>query len=526
MHHKHQALLAFDTNHIKDYVFATGALRDIRGASALLDRVNRQMLPATVENVAPGARIIYARGGGALVVVDVQDADEVRAAVEQLYRRETHSASVASAVVELEQDVSPLTDLHDSFHALTYLLRLAKDQSPEYVCLPAHALLRPCESCTVDYASEQWYGPEGEMQLCESCLLKRQENSRVTAEISAALAVPQMPNGINDTLWSRLITGLKQVDFPLTLDQQRPQDFDALGALSSKDGYFGLVYADGDGMGAELGKLRTLNDFGYFAAKVDQSVYGATIAAINHNLRSVAGRSILSFDVLFLGGDDLVMVTTAQSAIRVALTLVETFTTLAQRDLGKELGMSASVVIAHASYPFSTLLALAESGLRFSKRRAAERRRDGEHISSGLINFVVTSGVTYPDFEEYMDNVLRGRPVGPLAQYALERTLRPYTPGELRIMLRGIEALEQAPWTKVQQLRSACFLDYHSATLESLTALAHWPDDSGRDRVKKVLESFVSTSGIVPDRFPWLRQGSVYRTPFIDIADLLPFVQQ
>ena len=34
-------IVAFDTDQIKKYVFATDALKEIRGASALLDELNR-----------------------------------------------------------------------------------------------------------------------------------------------------------------------------------------------------------------------------------------------------------------------------------------------------------------------------------------------------------------------------------------------------------------------------------------------------------------------------------------------------
>ena len=40
--------IAFDTNRIKDYVFETGTLKEIRGASALLDRLNREKMPEIV----------------------------------------------------------------------------------------------------------------------------------------------------------------------------------------------------------------------------------------------------------------------------------------------------------------------------------------------------------------------------------------------------------------------------------------------------------------------------------------------
>jgi hypothetical protein len=37
-----KSLVAMDTDHIKQYVFATDKLKEIRGASSILDRLNRE----------------------------------------------------------------------------------------------------------------------------------------------------------------------------------------------------------------------------------------------------------------------------------------------------------------------------------------------------------------------------------------------------------------------------------------------------------------------------------------------------
>ena len=42
------SVLSFDTDRIKKYIFATSKLKEIRGASALLDSLNRE-LPQIIE---------------------------------------------------------------------------------------------------------------------------------------------------------------------------------------------------------------------------------------------------------------------------------------------------------------------------------------------------------------------------------------------------------------------------------------------------------------------------------------------
>src|SRR5215475_2110056 len=64
-----QSLIAFDTDRIKEYVFATDILKEIRGASNILDTLNRQDMPRCV-----GGTCYYAHGGSGLFVVPTDDA--------------------------------------------------------------------------------------------------------------------------------------------------------------------------------------------------------------------------------------------------------------------------------------------------------------------------------------------------------------------------------------------------------------------------------------------------------------------
>jgi len=507
-----QALLAFDTDRIKDYVFATGRLRDIRGASALLDRLNRHSLPATVREMSPTADIIYARGGGALVLADAAHAEPLRLAVERLYRDSTETASITGAIIDdLPDDIDRLPSIQDYYRRLSYRLRAAKDRTPAHAAMTAHVLLRLCEACGDEYASEEWKGPEGRLEVCRSCALKRQESQRATV------------NPDDDSLWQRLVAVLRDHGYAYDPDlHRRPKTFGDLAARSAPEGYFGLIYADGDDMGRALERLTSLDTIRTFARDVDDAVYEATAHAIVDHLPPPTDGGTLGFDVLFLGGDDLVMVTTVEAAIETALTLVEAFAALSHERLGYPLRMSACVVLAHATYPFEALLGLAESGLRFAKRRRARRAMAP---GVGLVNFLVTSGTTVSSFDDYYEQTL----TGPRDPVRTERTLRPYTPDELRALLKSVRSLADAPRGKIQQLREACAQgDYYAAIVDARNALLRWPQPGGTVGVEAALASVGAACGLRVDAFPWLRgegedEGTV-RTPFVDLSDLFDFV--
>src|SRR6266550_4347566 len=88
-------LVALDTDHIKQYVFATDKLKEIRGASSILDRLNREEMDRIVREEDPGAKTIYANGGSGLFLVASDKADEIREHI----HREFHRKSVGGATV-------------------------------------------------------------------------------------------------------------------------------------------------------------------------------------------------------------------------------------------------------------------------------------------------------------------------------------------------------------------------------------------------------------------------------------------
>lgn len=520
-------LLAFDTDHIKDYVFATGALREIRGASALLDRLNRWELPAALQAAAPAAQMTFAHGGAALAVVPAAQAAAAQAAVVRLYSDNAETASITGAAAPLPDERTVTTSIKDTYRLLSYRLRAAKGRTPTTVALTTHALLRPCARCGDEYAShDQWLPGEGHSAICQGCARKINENDRVKIDARNPQLAPAKAEPQQTTLWQRLLAQLQ--GFGWETRATRPETFDALGDLSTPQGYFGLIYADGDGIGRQLERQHTLEDLSAFATGLDEAMHYSAAAAIHAHLRPASEQTTLGFDLLFLGGDDLVMVTTAQAAIEAAATLLSSYGKVTQANActGRQ-RMSACVVLAHTSYPFSALRALADDGLRFAKREAA--RRPG--CTDGLITFVVASGTTFPTFGEYYDQVLRDEPAR--RHHRATRTLRPYTPAEISSLVRAIRALGGGSRSRIHHLAEACERDYYGAIVDARQALLRWSAGAqdGAAVLEDLLRELATTrhDELALDTFPWLtdrREGETHPvfTPFVDVADLFDFV--
>ena len=507
------SLVAFDTDKIKSYVFGTSTLKEIRGASALLDRLNREDMPRLVEDA--GGRMIYANGGGGLFEVESGKAKSVIEAVQKVYRKESKSASVTGVAVELPaQDADIQTnqepDIQRQLTLIRYRLRLAKDSSGGHVYPLTHSLLRFCDSCGTRYAQL----PKQDEMLCESCCEKRAEDEQVKDKIWHWSCAPLNAN--RNRLWGRLITELSRQNYQL-LGFARPEDFEQIGKLSHPSGYMGLIYADGDGMGKEIEKIKSREKMKQFANAVDDSVYEAVGEAINHYL--VPHRADLwPFDVLLLGGDDVVMVTRAESAIEVALHVVERFPELTAKRWDKALSLSACVVITHVKYPIGSLLDLAQNGLKFAKRQAAKRKLQGETIEGGLLNFLVVNSANQLDFSEHYKQTLRQEEQDSI----LYRTQRPYTAQEMHNLLTQIRHLRQVgvPRSKLEQLRAALFKSRKQGTLDAMIATLRL---SNRAHVEALLE-LVDHQIEQKVHFPWIKKGKDWVTPLLDITELFDFV--
>jgi hypothetical protein len=363
----------------------------------------------------------------------------------------------------------------------------------------------------VDYASTP--SSSNDDLFCSTCTRKREEDGVVRSQIDAWTAGQASPD--EDRLWGRLIKLLQEVGSYPVAGHTRPEEFETLGELSTPKNYMGLIYADGDSMGREIEKITTLGEMERFANAVDGSLYQAVSEAITQHLQPDA-QNAWPFDVLLLGGDDLVMVTRAQSAIHVALSIIKRFPELTAERWGTPLSLSASVVLTHINYPIGSLLELAESSLTFAKRDGARRALDGAPVDGGLLNFLVVSSANHLEFDKYFTQTLKEE-VGRTTFY---RTQRPYSAPEMDALLVQVAQLGAVPRTKLQQLRSAVFKSKRQGTIDAMMATLRLSNEEQR----QALLSLVGTTPAEQLNLPWMRRQGNWITPVLDVADLIDFV--
>lgn len=551
------SLVALDTDHIKQYVFPTDKLREIRGASSILDRLNRDTMKETASQA--GGRLVYANGGSGLFVIASDKAEEFGQAMQRAYREQTKGAgSITYAAQALPEDF-PETEpeLRDAripveLELLRYQLQKAKNRSEEFVAVPSHPFMHMCDACGIRYAEgkdksdEQDPGEQGNL-YCLSCLEKRREDRRIKTSLQNYPYTQQSTGKrrIRSPLWDQVIGLLLKKEYSIPDGTERPNDFNDFQQFVGAKGYLGLIYADGNGMGAKMEHFSTLRERHDFADQVDRAVYEAVCEAIQTHLsvekwNRPGAETLFPFDLLLLGGDDVLMVTPASVAMDVAGTIAKRFHELTD----KQHTLSIGVVLAPVKYPFGQLEDLAEETLKYAKTEGAKRSKESAYGDT-FINFMTVTGSISQDFKKvYASLHEKDGSVsvnGHRKRVQFYATLRPYTVEQLEEMLRIIregkgKALGR---TKLHQVREAVLkMNLTSSVTEGLGVLRNW-----RTRQQEfVLDHVYTLGGHYQERyrdekrpetlfprvtFPWFADGDdTYRTSLLDFVELYDFVAQ
>jgi CRISPR/Cas system-associated protein Cas10 (large subunit of type III CRISPR-Cas system) len=398
-----RTIVSLDTDQIKKYVFATGTLKEIRGASAILEELNRKKMYDVIRCIDPDAALIFANGGSGMFEVS----DETKGklciqAVEKLYREMTITASISGALMPC----TPRNDFRNIFNTLAYRLRYVKDRKGLSLQPVTHSFLRPCDSCGEEYARyfdhEDMKKEENKEVICESCRRKRKKDRQIKEKIRRVLAGEEKIVETDET-WDWLLQKLMETPDYDTKDKERPEEFENIGKLSTPPNYMGIIYADGNSMGKRLEALTSKEDVRKFSKIVDDAIRNAVLESVKTHLKPEG--NCFPFDILMIGGDDLVMVTTAHKAIETGITVAKAFREYTGKEfakcgLGSHLELSVGVAIAHAKFPLGSLLKLAESLLKFAKTEGAKqsRKKLSDSSEQGLINFQVINASSCLDF--------------------------------------------------------------------------------------------------------------------------------
>jgi len=564
-----QHLVALDTRHIKKYVFATDKLKEIRGASATLDYLNRYAMKDIARELGITMKVVFANGGAALFLVDGDEKTAKRFGqhIQQRYHTETFAgASVTFAIQKVPEDVANVweDDIQETLDLLYTRLEMASNHEEDFIELPSHPLMRLCDSCGMRYAeardkSEARETGNQDHRYCRTCMQKRKADGLVKdgIDVISLFLARQRERETSDShenilpdtkeirysfAWQELLRKLPET-YQLPQTTERPSDFHELRGIAGGKGYFAVIYADGNSMGTVMGDQHSLKGRQEKAQLIDNAVYNALRAAVSQHLPvdQQGSTSLFPFDVLLVGGDDILIVTPADIALDVAYTIATQFYNETKRHT-----LSIGIILAPIKYPFGLLYNLVQETLKYAKKAGVKKlasSAQAEQLPYGstLINFLVVTGSTSQSFENVYDSLSErhGRVNGRENDVAFYATLRPYTVIELDTLLQAIrrgQALGLGR-TKLHQIREAVLkMNLTSSVMEGLAVLRNW-----RSRQREFVLDQLHTVGkryqeqyqdearpetLFPRiTFPWFADGpDTYRSSLLDFVELYDFV--
>jgi CRISPR-associated protein Cmr2 len=520
-------LLHGDADAIKEYVFETSSLPQIRGGSQLLveceEEVKKQL------QVFGGSEI-YCSGGSFLFALPSDQAEAAKRAVERVYLEKTGAATVTvvyeqnlppdppdapptgswaqrlwqASLVQDGNNKTPPTPFARRVAFLAGQLREAKAQKGQAPFWEAPPFGLRCDLCGKRVAAEIWRSPEGEeKRLCPVCWT-RYKAGRGGGQFNERFKEWAEHQG-------------------LTIAAQHPVDLDHLVQSARSHQYLAFLYADGNDIGGLFQRVSDEKEL----QGLSKILRSAAEEALFEALGTVCGQALRSadywpFEIIHIGGDDVTLLIQAGYAWEIAVEFLERFEQKVNQGLRDRLERltswkitaSVGIAVADSKYPVRYLETLAADVLKKAKRRAKEN----PHTPCSAVNFL------------WLPNPVAAESADPLLAYYEPRkdvalTTRPYTLEQARSLValaeqatkmprslryRWAEALEKGLFVSLNTV----YYDIARRKAEELQAFQGFLQDLG------TLTSVQSTEEPPAPLWKYDISAGKWRTALLDVLEL------
>lgn len=483
-----QVLALLEVDKIHNYIFATNELKEIRGASYLLSEINEKKTKDILQHY-PNADPILSIGGVTKVIFnDENDADKFLKEMEEIYRQELVSISVTTHRETIDGDFSAALAKGEK------AIRRKKESKQYSYQLNSSPYYKRCALCGI-YPAEckSYYDKKNKKYdlLCLSCSVKR-DKSKERLEIYTEIKQKFEANG-------KVVK-----DFPIQFNQ--------IGDTSRKEGYMGFIMADANRMGEKIRNIQDPDKLKQFSNEVSKINKRCLVDAIWDAFENTTlNDNLLPVNILILGGDDMVMVTTAETAIKIALEYCDKFQKATKKN--PEISMSAAVVIAKDTYPINSYVALGEELLKIAKKKSREYLDLEDDKEVGTIDYKVVTAA----FSESIK----------ITRYKKDRyyekdnnkfllTSKPYSLEDMRkLIYLGAKFKEkQFPRNKIKSFDKILRLGKGASILEFLMMKSKLSNGQ-----KDLMNEFLGEFDMV-NLMPWRKKDDRYESNLLDLVEI------
>lgn len=515
-------LVLLDTDRIKEYLFATNKLKEIRGASAILDKLNQQETSKILLNSGYGQGNILSHtegytvtwssahlldwqmvyfGGGAVQILfkEKEEADRFCLSIEKRYHDQTDGvASITGVVVERK----PYEEFKEWVKRGHKALRKRKDE--KYLRLqPLSAPhFKSCESSGI-YVAETYDYSATPHFIHRSVSAKRQEES---GGFLRKFKTRAKKNKSQSPKWQNIENAVP------------PEDLNEIGNLFR--GYVGFIYADGNRMGTRFQSREDAKAYSDLSTLIQTGTENAIFDAMLTHLRLIPFEKKgerkwrLPFQLLILGGDDLMVVVPANKAIEIAKDFCDQFKGYTG------ISISAGVLITHANYPIHLMMEHAGELLKSAKRLSNNLfKEDNSQNEVCTIDYMVLKGALFKDLKTMRQEELTVQASG--REPVLRLYQRPYTTSDLENLINSIREFKKSgfPHSRLKSIYRSLYRGRAQATLDLCLMMSRL-----EKKPCETMKHFCQKQGL--PFFPWQKDEDKkeYMTPFIDLIELYDFI--
>ncbi|AFV12632.1 CRISPR-associated hydrolase of the HD superfamily [Thermacetogenium phaeum DSM 12270] len=417
---------------VKEYYLETNRIGEIRGASVLLDDINRKRFFRMFRELPglTGASLIYAGGGHLLAVVPAGKGEMVAGEIERLYREVCLTARAVGVscrvhAAELSDFSSLNRRLNDEIVDRRSVLIPAWDAEKGDIELYADGSLnvssfplpdaggRWCDSCGIRPAVKQWKYEDEERPLCASCLRKQIVGQSARKTVFAA--------DYREFWEARGV----QADLPAAQE---------ISEIADSNEEIAVIYADGNNFGSLFGQCNSLAHLRMLSQFTENAAYTAAFTAIKEHQALLDNGAV---EIIALGGDDAFIIVPAQAALPLAVAIGKCFDRLFKNLSEGKAGptLSVGVIIAGAKTPVRYLFEVAQALLKEAKKRAYRDLAKGE-LKEGTLDIAVLAS-----YGAYEDNITVYRSET-FCKNGVKLTLRPYTFTQAENLMKALCRLQ------------------------------------------------------------------------------------
>jgi hypothetical protein len=531
-----KVLLYGDTDLIKEYVFETSSLPQIRGGSSLLIDCEKE-----VKNLikGKGGKEIYCAGGSFLFQIPEEQTASLVAKIERIYFNKTLAATV-TVVIEDTTLTSTVEAIPENGWAACLANEFSKSKSDfarRMAFLSAHLqeakrgkgiapfmeafpFGKRCETCGKRMAAHEVcrHEPEDDqrveiMALCPVCL-KRHE-----AGVINRRQKKKAKGKFNEEFYEKLVA--KKV--PLNASQS--PDLDHL-VKSARRKYLAFLYVDGNNIGSLLQKVNSEQEYQALSRALSEGTKEALFQAFVDTCRkALREEEYWPFEIINVGGDDVTLVLQAGYAWEMAVKFLVKFEGEIKQRIISALGYwpdewppkitaSCGIAIADVKYPIRYLERLAEGLLKEAKKLAKKKLES----PTSTINFLwLPNPVVCEDITSLMDYYHRDE---------LRLTARPYTLSQAKKIMDMIEQASQWPRTRRHHWGEALEKGVYVSLNTIFYDIARKSKAEQRERLFQFLNEtknlFENNQNILSAPWVLIREHSKekYCTPLLDILEL------